>query len=1213
VTPIAALAEDFYLEPSHRLVLSSTNIVEGSHRGGSIDSPLPLPKLAEIYFEDHADLLWCAGTLCIADGAVVTFQEAGDRLRMTNDGFIGIGVGSKLVLRGHSQANGREIGGVIYSSGESRLMVGELFVDPWLGELEISDNHLNMPDSHGGAIGFSHVFSFDANLDSFSAINNSASGDGGFFYFNVPSGNGSDGGVCLQSISSTVLAGNRAGRDGGAVYGYLDNSPSTPNYLPITVRSYSGDVSIENNCAGTADALYQNGGSGGAIYAKHAPERQMQIYITSDYENVRILDNKAYDGGAVFAEGAEGGRFGVQIQAGKQLVIEGNEAVRKGGAVYLCDEVNPQLRIVAGKGGSISGNKAALDGGGTNTGGAFHLKRGSAPLGGDSDYSLWIETGGLLKIKDNTVGTGAGLIHRAIFIESAAPDGEPSGGITFRTSNTGGCIELHDGITAVITSTNTAGCDVSMTGSGTFAQIGQNAEVYIPGNTNVDENYEAKTHLLSGGARYQTYDKGGASFGSYNLRGEATLAAKGTGNVLASARYTFNPDSTLGFDLTGATPGVTGPALLTLDGGEVDTSNGGVFLGRNKVSLTGNVTALGNYYLLNATTITGPTSPVDIFNTPLSSSLTLNGNPVSEAGATPGDGGRVYAIATLSTETSGALTGKKLHVGIECVGGNIETLWKNRNDNCLWKAELNLSDGADWEGYVPLDSSGSTAKAKTFLNGDIVCFDATTPPASVVVDAVGVTVGSMVIDGSTKTFSGGSITGRTDSTVLHALNENALRSRVDGTLHIKGDSKVIFNGTIVDFAGKDSNAGIQVEGGLSGGQEANLSFEGGARLGASDAQKVRLNNGAGSNTAILSLNLDYDYTYKGEISGDGTVLKQGNNTLTFAAHQTFSGAFAVVGGTVVLKGYDLAAKAAGVYPGATLAGNGTVSVGGGVNVRGVDYANSFVMGTLSPGVGDGQTGKLTFGTERVKDNVTLHASAKLIVDIQGANVDLVEVNGDIRIENKNGSGVTLELGSIAGLVPAGAEYVILAAIGGTITGVTGSGNPTNLPADFDGTGILSANGIEFEVHKGDLLDSIGTKFGEKIFLRSPLGGTGTYAAPVVPEPSTYALCGALATLALALHRRHRRTRRAAVTRVSKPAPLEPAHPRSKKGAAEEETSSTTFRWVTPSNAAADRGANTRNAMEHDRGAGLETRATRRARGGVLEGGGAGMKESCFEI
>ncbi|MDR0535742.1 MAG: hypothetical protein LBG65_05275, partial [Puniceicoccales bacterium] len=621
-------------------------------------------------------------------------------------------------------------------------------------------------------------------------------------------------------------------------------------------------------------------------------------------------------------------------------------------------------------------------------------------------------------------------------------------------ANNGSTIALHDEIKAVAAAGNTEGYTVTIQG-GTFSQIGQNARVFIPGKTTLTYG----THRLEGGARYQTYDANGASFGSYELKANATLAAKGAGNVLASEKYTFAPNSTLGFDLTGATPGA-GTALLALAGGEVDTSNGGVLPGQNNVALSGNVTAQGNYYLLNATTTTatGQTSPVNTTGgTLLTDSLTFNGNPVSAAGAMPADGRRVYATATLNTGTpGGATTGDKLYVEIANTGYNIVNSWSGPLTGGDWKAELSTTGTGNWSGQMYVNDQGATATANTFLNGDVVRLTFQQVPSNgnipnVAVDPVGVTVGGMVVDGCAR-FSGGPITGRASSTIVHSLDTN-LRTQANGTLLITNGANVTFTNTI-DFAGNNGKAGIQVDdsaaalqptspgsgsgsaSGRSGASE--LTLVGPARLGANDDQNVHLTSGAGA--ARITFNLDADYTYKGTISGDGHLVKDGNTTLTLAKDQTFTGGFAIAGGTVVLtNNISLAAGMAWVQPNTTLVGSSIVSVGGGVPF-GRNTLYSLIMGTLSPGVGSGNVGKLTFGASVLDpltfgaakpDNVTLHASAKLIVDIQGTNADLVEVGGSILIENNNGSGATLELGTVAGHVPANAEYVILSAIGGT--------------------------------------------------------------------------------------------------------------------------------------------------------------------------------------
>jgi autotransporter-associated beta strand protein len=767
-----------------------------------------------------------------------------------------------------------------------------------------------------------------------------------------------------------------------------------------------------------------------------------------------------------------------RLASGGVMKIMDNEAAGKGGAIYLHAETgDATLEIAPGLGGGlISRNKAGTGAGASaSTGGAFHIK-------GATGASLTLDaraigSGNMFTIRDNVVGTSG---TRAIYLESGATGTRSAGSLILATS-AGGTIALHDGITAVTAAGNTAGYDVlinPVSGAygdstpGTFAQIGANAEVFIPGQTTVSGG----THSLSAGARYQTFAPNASPGGSYKLESGAVLAVSGTGNILASASHAFAADSTLRFDLgTNFTPGNTN-ALLILQGGNLpSTSAGNALPGANKIDVTGALAVGGDYYLVNATNLgRNSVAQSGLLTT---SGLTLNGNAVTPVNATTPPGGRDYIVAELrNTNPANPDTdSNKLFLHVSKIFGNIENTWTGAAGN-LWKSSSSGQNAANWDGQI-LTDSGNTVPTNLFLQGDLVRFDKTaTGPRDVTVDSSGVIVGRMDVDGADFTFSGGKITGTTDNSAFHPGNENRLRPKTDGSLHISNGGNVTIKNTI-EFKG-DKNApgtyGVQITGAGS-----KLILADGGRLGPNDAQEIHVSNGG---TLVIDRKKDYDY--KGVVHGNGGLTKSDSGKLTLRKDQDYTGIFSVTGGTVVLQGINQQASGGSLAAGATLAGDGNVTASG-------DFT---VSGTLSPGGRAGEIGKLSFGASG--GNVTLAPGAKLIVDLLGhSGADLIAANGNITI-----NGADISVGRITGRIKKGDEYVVVAAIGGTIIGTGFNQSKVTL------------NGNEFDVVKRAMANG----GGEEIVLIT------THAVPLLPEPSTYALCGGLGALALAVYRRRRR-------------------------------------------------------------------------------------------
>jgi autotransporter-associated beta strand protein/predicted outer membrane repeat protein len=1098
------------------------------------------PKLSEIIF--HGTTIEHAPALRIDSGAAITFgnTDGTNRIAVGYLGKIELGSGSTLTFSNPSASSAATIAGNLVSILGDIVQTSPEGFEIRSGDLIFNNNHGTASGGGTGAIDAitrsTRPLQISAGNISFTN-NTSNSGSGAAIY-----ANGTDANVVINASSLFSVVNNHAAQSGSPV-----NKSGGAFYLRTLTSAANGSIILLDVNAASILVSGNSAGIGGAIAIESALTTNtygnIQLKLSTRSSSPQLGDQKmvikenyaAEYGGAISlispAPHATRNPW-VYLESAGKMLITNNQAGLAGGAIYMNSSSHSLLSISPDDGGEISGNKAALtDGASMETGGAIHMEW-------KDEVNLYLGSGSkpgdVFRIQNNTVGTGTNQIQRAIYLKE--DESSTSHDATIQICDlvdVATTIELYDGIKAVKSPSNTSGYKVYIGSyeNGTFAQIGEHARAFIPGYTDVSG--PGNTHKLSGGARYQTYDENSpTSFGSYVLCSGTNLAIEGTNNVLASGNLCFEQNSTLRFELgTGITPTPGGTvAMLRLEGGNKPHIGGPdsyVLPGANKIEIVGDVGFVGNYYLLDATAL--PDHSVATTGFLSTANLTINNNPVTPVGAAtpPPPGGRNYVVGELRDHNPDAPDSKanKLYLHVETIWGNIENTWTGADGAGVWKSELSTQTAPNWSGNVTVDS-GNTTPTNTFLHGDLVSFTSTAGTHDIAVDQGGVTVARMRVRDATFTFTGGEIRGSTSSSTYHTAATSTYAPLTDGMLYVENSATAIFQ-VPVDFHGATiSNADaifqgdtilrgdLQISGGAhvtlaaplnitNGGAlnidsiSSRLILADGGRLGTDDRQGVQVGG-----KSYVEFKRDTPYTYRGTISGDGNLYKTGTGTLTLAANQAYAGEFSIIGGTVVLANITQAATAVTVGENGTLAGTGQVSAGGG---------GATIDGKISPGTAYGRIGTLTFNATAGGDLI-LSSNAHLLIDISGnANDQILLAHGDIRINSDVTLATAIVLTGVGGKILKGDTHTILATTDGDLIA-----DLSSLVGDisFVGKGTDADPDYKFRVEEFTSTQGGVTTRGLRLVT--------TYAIPFVPEPSTYALCGALATLALALLRPRKR-------------------------------------------------------------------------------------------
>jgi autotransporter-associated beta strand protein len=530
----------------------------------------------------------------------------------------------------------------------------------------------------------------------------------------------------------------------------------------------------------------------------------------------------------------------------------------------------------------------------------------------------------------------------------------------------------------------------------------------------------------------------------------ATIQTLGTAYTLNSAATltntaTFNPavNLTLAGNITGTGAiSKTGTAALILAGDATHSGGTTVTTGTLQIGASGTSGSIsGN--ITNDTTVTFDRSDASSYSGSISGigalikqgtgTLTLNGAN-TYAGNTTINGGSLQLgtadnrlpttnnlilanNATANLDLNGLNQEIRTLSGGGATGGNITNTGASPSTLTI---RPTTTDGATFSGII----SGDTRLE--------ILGDKTSPsfvaPRQRLANIANTFTGGILVDGATLlarqdgslgaipvAFEADSITLQNNGTLLNEADGNALsihqnrgitlgsgggalvagfnqpltvNSVISGsagnTITILGNNGTVF------FTADNAYLGNTILGPVTASGTARLTIGNGGTSGTLGAGNV-------TNDGQLTFNRSDAYTYAGEISGSGTLIKQGAGTLTLGGTSTYTGTTTISAGTLLING-SLGNTAVSIADAARLGGSDG-SITGSVTTA---AAGSIIAPGNSPGT-------LTFGSLDVTAGATFEYEL-------GTNSDLLEITGALT----GGGTLTFNFfdsGDIAALTP----------------------------------------------------------------------------------------------------------------------------------------------------------------------------------------------------
>ncbi len=882
-------------------------------------------------------------------------------------------------------------------------------------------------------------------------------GGGGGIGFGVTSGgNGGFGGGGGGSGGSTGLGGtagfgggnggNSSNRGGGAGAG-LGGAIFIEGSGLVTFSGSGTLFSSNSTTAGT-------GSDGGADGTASGDD----LFIQSGAEIVFAVTDTVTIGSDIASNQSSGGSFSksntgtlnltgnntftgnISVSGGTLSIISDNAlgvstnavSISSGAVLNLSSDMSSSRALTLGSGGGVLNISPSF-----TTTWSGNISE-SAVAGFTKDG-----TGILTLSGTNTYSGGTNINAGTLRIANDNLLGSVGGGVTFgggtlhttATLSTGRSIALSGNGTFEVDTSTSLTCSGAISGSGLLTKLGSGNLILTGSNSYTGGNVVSAgvlqgdtTNILGdiANAGSVVFDQGSTGTFSGDISGAGSVTKQGAGTLILSGSNSYSGGTTISAgalqgDTTSLTGNITNSGSLVFDQESLGTFSGDISgTGSVRKQGTGMLIFSGSNSYSGGFTISEGALQGD--TTSLTGNITTSGSLVFDQGSTGTFSGDISGTGSLTKQGTGVLIlsgtnsysgGTNINAGTLCIA----------NDSLLGDIGGGITFGG---GNLNTTATLSTGRSIALSgNGTFEVDTSTSLTCSGAISGSGLLTklgsGNLILTGS-NSYTGGNV-----------VSAGVLQGDTGSILgNIANTGSVIFNqGTTGAFSGDISGTGSITKQGagtliLSGSN----SYSGGTTISAGALQGDTTSlTGNITNSSSLVFDQESLGTFSGDISGTGSVTKQGAGTLILSGSNSYSGGTtisvgALQGNTTSLTG-DITNNSSLVFNQIStgtflgdisgtgsvtkrgtgvliLSGTNTYSGGTNINAGTLRIANDSLLGSGEGGVTFGGGNLNTTDTFSTARNIALSGNGAFEVD---ASTSLT-CSGDI-----GGSGSLTKLGS----------------------------------------------------------------------------------------------------------------------------------------------------------------------------------------------------------